>query len=461
MADARPPFYLGTEIDGVHLRAEQLHVRDTNLNAMLGRTSYTQALFHILRGRLPDRREEQLFDLVLVAFHGGFGLLPPTTLVPRLVAGTGVPVAQALAAGYLASGPYHVGAVEQSMTLYTDIASRFREGRTGDATAGKLEQFAFDCTAEMLRDGRTVPGLGHPLLRRDPRPTRIRRVLIEQDIEHPYLEIFDGVSRCLQQQKDIVPNVDGITAAILLMLGFTPEHGTGLFLLGRTAAMLAHVVEERKQMPYQTMKRFMILPIVFPRLFNSNSRRLAVWFNKLRDNRSFRRLQTLLFGRAWRDGRVTEEQDLEMIAAHREQSLKRSILAELDALQETPAAPRSSPDAPPQTAVAEDGESDGHPGAAGSAGHHDSDGDGLLSDLNDVRPPELMVGAACFLSTAIERLDGSTPAGTSGDTRDGACGSQRSRDLLESALKLVEEAASLSCEELERSAENLSPSETT
>lgn len=433
MRATRQPFYLGTSIDGVNLAAEQLHVRDRNLNDMLGSTSYTQALFHILQGRLPSETEEQLFDIVLVAFHGGFGLLPPTTLVPRLVAGTGVPVAQALAAGYLASGPYHVGAVEHSMQLYSEIAALFRESHPADdVTAGQLESFAFEYTSQMMDRGETVPGYGHPLLRRDPRPTRIRRLLIEKGVESPYLEIFDGVVRCLLERKGVVPNVDGMTAAILLTLGFTPEHGTGLFLLGRTAGMLAHIVEERTQMPYQTMKRFMILPIAFPKLFNANSRRLAVLFNKLRDNKSFKRLQTLLAGRSRKESDRKEQADRDFILNHRTVSQNRPIAT---AMREIVPAVAHQEDrfATSRKSLVDPDVTTEQPLLAGDS----ANGDSVTTDLENICSPELLVGAACFISASLERLHSPTPA-------NGAMASPQLQDLLKSALQLVEKAAALS-----------------
>ncbi|MCA9058947.1 MAG: hypothetical protein KDA85_10615 [Planctomycetaceae bacterium] len=427
MRDARQSFYLGTAIDGVQLNSEQLHVRDRNLNDLLGTTTYTQALFHILRGRMPDQQEQQLFDLVLVAFHGGFGLLPPTTLVPRLVAGTGVPVAQALAAGYLASGPYHVGAVEHSMVLYSEIAAEFqKQFPSEDATAGQLEQFAFDYTSQILQRGETVPGYGHPLLRKDPRPTHIRRILIEMNVESAWLQIFDGVVRCLLERKNVVPNVDGITAAILLTLGFTPEHGTGLFLLGRTAGMLAHVVEERTQMPYQTMKRFMILPIAFPRLFNSNSRRLAVLFNKLRDHKAFQRLQNLLSGRGRRELQQKEAQDLAFIASHRQRTSREPLGATLQQFCAQPAAVADRFATSRKSIVDEPEASDSVDRA-----------EGLNRELDGYCSPELLVGAACFLSASLERLHNGKRTASSDSV------SAQSQDLLRSALKLVEQAATL------------------
>jgi len=429
MRSARPSFFLGTSIDGVHLSAEQLHVGDNNLNDLLGNTTYTQALFNILQGRMPDEKEERLFDLVLVAFHGGFGLLPPTTLVPRLVAGTGVPVAQALAAGYLASGPYHVGAVEHSMELYTEIAADFRESCDPDAaTASQLEQFAYDYTQRMLENGETVPGYGHPLLRKDPRPTRIRRILIEQEVESPFLEIFDGVVRCLQEQKNVVPNVDGITAAILLTLGFTSEHGTGLFLLGRTAGMLAHVVEERQEMPYQTMKRFMILPVAFPKLFNANSRRLAILFNKLRDNKAFRRLQSFVLGKGRRELQVREQQDREFIEQHRRDGAARPIASSLNRIPPS-RSEQSDRFATSRKSIVDDVD-DGQVNAADLGAEAAAGLEGFCS-------PELLVGAACFISASLQRLHASPV-----DSLPEA--SEKTRELLRSALKLVEQAATMS-----------------
>ncbi len=179
MSDPAPEFYLGTSIDGVHINAEQLNVRSRDLNELIGSVTYTEALFHILQGRLPDELERKLFDLVLVAFHAGFGLLPPTTLVPRIVAGTGVGTAQAMAAGFLASGPYHVGAAELAMKMYAEIADEFFASREAGAaaTAGELEQFAYEAAKVRLARGETLGGFGHPLLRKDPRPIHTRRVI--------------------------------------------------------------------------------------------------------------------------------------------------------------------------------------------------------------------------------------------------------------------------------------------
>jgi hypothetical protein len=305
MTNKRPSFYLGTEIDGVHMSAEQLNVRAQNLNSLIGSISFTEALFHILVGRKPSDDETKLFDIVLVAFHGGFGLLPPTTFVPRIVAGTGVNTAQAMAAGYLASGPYHVGAIEFAMAFYVDVAEEFqKQVPAAEQTAEKLEQFAYDRTDELMEQGEVVGGFGHPLLRKDPRPIHMRRLLCDHKAEGIYLDIYDGTNRCMLDKKGVPPNVDGICGAILLHLGLQPKHGVGLFLLARSAAMLAHIVEEQTDMPYQTMKRFMLTPILTPGIFNSDFKAHAKRFNKLRDSKILKGLKSV-FG--WRSRKVKRE----------------------------------------------------------------------------------------------------------------------------------------------------------
>lgn len=417
-----PKFYLGTQIDGPNLKAEQLYVRSTDLNDLIGSVSYTEALFHILQGRLPTAEERDLFDIVLVAFHGGFGLLPPTTLVPRLVAGTGVSTPQALAAGYLASGPYHVGAVEQAMGLYSRIFEAFRTA--GDAkpqTSGGLEQFAYDHIAGMIERKETIPGYGHPLLRKDPRPTHSRRLLCEKGVHSPFFDIFDGVVRCMLEKKGVPANVDGITAAILLKLGFRTEHGTGLFLLARTAGMLAHIVEEQTDMPYQTQKRFMVLPVAMPKLFNANFKRLAKLFNRLRDNGALRGLGKLLSFNSGKKFEQREAEGKEAIADFRQQHAARSLADELTQIPDLTSAARDEfvaaaqrlPETPePPEPIREE----------------------LEADLDDVCAPEILAGAACLIAASLERMN------------DGASDSEkqhRAAELLNSALKMVQEASRL------------------
>ncbi|MHC4876843.1 MAG: citrate/2-methylcitrate synthase [Planctomycetota bacterium] len=414
MAEPAPDFYLGTSIDGVHINAEQLNVRSRDLNELIGTVTYTEALFHILLGRMPNELERKLFDLVLVSFHGGFGLLPPTTLIPRLVAGTGVGTAQAMAAGFLASGPYHVGAAELAMKMYREIADEFFESHDAEtaATAGELEQFAYEAAKVRLERGETLGGFGHPLLRKDPRPIHTRRVIAELGANGPFFDVYDGVARLLQEAKGIPPNVDGITGAIMLHLGFQPQHGTGLFLLSRSAGMLAHIVEEQTEMPYQTMKRFMFMPVAMPKLFNADFKKINKWFNGLRDSKTFNRIRNAMPSAARKArSEAAEKEQIDQVALAEFRSARNT-----ESVQK-PAATAGNSDrfVSQQHAEAVDAQAE----EAASQ---------LLAESSS---PELLAGAAFFLSGCLQSL-----------ASEGGENSEKMESLVSSALSLIEEAGS-------------------
>lgn len=416
-----PDFYLGTHIDGAHLNAEQLNVRSTDLNDLIGSVSHTEALFHVLLGRLPSEQERRLFDIVLVAFHAGWGVLPPTTLVPRIVAGTGVNTAQAMAAGFLASGPYHVGAIEHGMKLYQAIAEELLAENRSSLSSAEIEQFAFDATARRIDSGEILGGYGHPLLRKDPRPLHMRRLMCEMNAEGLYVDIYDGVVRAMFEKKGVVPNVDGMTGAILLHLGFQSEHGTGLFLHARSAAMLAHIIEEQTEMPYQTMRRFMFMPIAMPKLFNADFRKLTKRFNGLRDSKIFQLMKTAVNSstrKAKEKAAEKEKLDQEKIAEHRR--ARADVTVDLSVLQ-------NKADEPDRVTRQKGFESDG-PAPETTAG------EGFYSEelTSECSSPELLAGAAFFLSSCLQTMSEEEP-----DSSRRA----RSEALVNSALELVRQAA--------------------
>jgi len=234
------------DIDGADALGERLFVRGKNLNDLIGNITFTEAIFHVLLHRMPNDVERKLLDAVLVSFHAGFGYSTPSVLMPRLAATTGTSVAGSLAAGYSASGSYHVGATEEVMTIFEDIIK---------SNTGNLEEHTTSYLKGMMASNKKIYGFGHPLFKKDPRPPRLRALLKELDYTSDYIRIYDIVGEFLAKEKNIHPNIDGINGAILLSLGLKKDHGTGLFLLARTSAMLAHVVDERGKEPFYSERR--------------------------------------------------------------------------------------------------------------------------------------------------------------------------------------------------------------
>lgn len=203
--------------------------------------AYLPAIFFLVTGRQPAPTEQRAFDAVMTAFHAGFGGVTPTVSLPRGAASTRSAVATCIAAGYTAAGPAHVGACEQAMRLFQQI----EHAQPGDPVA-QTQQVLH----QMLAQDQLVPGFGHPLFKRDPRPDHLRQLLAELGQQSPFLEIYDTAVALLQEYLGIAPNIDSISAAVFLSLGIAPDYGTGLFLCSRTAAMVAHILEVQRMPPF-------------------------------------------------------------------------------------------------------------------------------------------------------------------------------------------------------------------
>jgi citrate synthase len=178
-----------------------------------------------------------VLDALLVAWHAGFGYITPTVLVPRCVIGTGVSLAQAVAAGFMASGPNHVGAAQEAMRWLATVAAEDNEGTGASAVDDILDdkqKFLF--------------GFGHPLFIADPRPPHLRALFNSWGFAGKHLALFDTVCNRAKERKGLNPNIDFITAAALLDLGIRDSRwGVGLGLCARIAAMTAHAVERRRR----------------------------------------------------------------------------------------------------------------------------------------------------------------------------------------------------------------------
>ena len=198
-------------------------------------TQHAEGMLAAMGAPQIDALSIRVVDALLVAWHAGFGYITPTVLVPRTAIGTGVTLAQAVAAGFMASGPKHVGAAKEAMTWLKTISAHASPADIRQAVDHALDQ-----------PGNLLFGFGHPLFVQDPRPPHIRTLFAEWGFGARYLEIFDVVCAHVLERKGLRPNIDFITAAALLDLGVTQARwSVGLGLCGRVAAMVAHAIERR------------------------------------------------------------------------------------------------------------------------------------------------------------------------------------------------------------------------
>ena len=68
---------------------------------------------------------------------------------------------------------------------------------------------------------------------------------IKEGFVGPHIKLAIAIEDLVYQNKGIKLNVDGANAAILSDLGFTPDLGLGVFIIGRVPGIIAHIHEEK------------------------------------------------------------------------------------------------------------------------------------------------------------------------------------------------------------------------
>jgi len=183
--------------DGVH------SIRSFSLLELIEKHSFVEMIFLLLRGDMPSEKERVGNDM-----H------------------------TAIAAGILATGKRHGGAVQEAARVFS------------------LEKSPQEIVASYQEEGKMIPGFGHKVYKEeDPRATAIYKKA--QTLQLP-TTVFDRAyaleAHLREQKRKTIPlNIDGAIAAALLTLKFDERVGDALFILPRMVGMTAHILEEYMQ----------------------------------------------------------------------------------------------------------------------------------------------------------------------------------------------------------------------
>jgi citrate synthase len=222
------------------IRPNEIRVRGYRLDDLMGRVSFGEAVYLVLRGELPGAATGRLVEAMLVASID-HGVTPPSTLAVRNAATTGAPLNACIASGSLAVNRHHGGAVEDCMHLLERGVRRLEAGEGPVEAARAL-------IGEEKVAGRRLPGFGHRVHSDDPRSRRLVQLAGEAGAAGPHVAVAEAIAGELAAAGKVLPlNVDGAIAAVLADLGFHPDLANGFFILARTAGWMAQVLEERQR----------------------------------------------------------------------------------------------------------------------------------------------------------------------------------------------------------------------
>ncbi|OYX57866.1 MAG: citryl-CoA lyase [Brevundimonas subvibrioides] len=213
------------------------------IQELIGRVSFSQMIWLMLRGDLPTPDQARLLDTALMASvdHGPHA---PSIAIARMAISCGVDLNTAMASATNVLGDSHGGAGQQCMELFAKVREAMA---TGAALEVAVDQALVWYTGT---HGKIVAGFGHRFHPVDPRAgpllAQVEAAAAAGVVEGVYPAIAREIEAALGRRKDkpIPMNIDGATAVIFAELGFAPPLGRGLFILSRSVGILAHAWEQ-------------------------------------------------------------------------------------------------------------------------------------------------------------------------------------------------------------------------
>lgn len=180
---------------------------------------------------LPAQRAGHL-DRILVL--GAEHELNASTFAARVAASTGADLYACLSAAVgTHSGPRHGQAVDRVFVMLDEVKSR---GDAGTAMRARLER------------GDSIPGFGHRLyLHGDPRATPLMKISRAVAPRNTNVQLLWDLIGAAKDAQYYPPNLDMGLAMMAEALGIARSKASSLFMIGRFAGWIAHILEQRTQ----------------------------------------------------------------------------------------------------------------------------------------------------------------------------------------------------------------------
>ena len=223
-----------TEADGEHLR-----IRGEGVIGLMRNASFCDVVGLLLNGRLPDQGERRLLDSILIAI-ADHGAGAPSAAAARVVAsGNRQAPEAAIAAGILAIGDAHGGAGLACFHVIQEGLERASREQLS------IDQLASVVVEEARLSKRRLPGFGHRMYREDPRSVALLALADELGKSHDGVRLVRAIEQAFGRSGKPLPvNVDGAMAGVLVDLSYPALAAKLMFIIGRTAGLSAHVIEE-------------------------------------------------------------------------------------------------------------------------------------------------------------------------------------------------------------------------
>lgn len=224
---------------------ERITVRGKNLaSELLGQIDFIDMIWWTTFGRMPAQREKNMANLVLVLAtdHG----LTPSAISARLTY-LGAPEALqgAVAAGLLGAGSVFLGSAQNVTEMLRKEAATLADDASDDAVLQRASEVVRDYRAAR----KNIGGVGHPIhIDGDPRVPTLADVSRDNGYYGRHWRLMMALPQALEKEfgRKLPVNAGGAVGAIFAEMQLDPLLARGLGLIGRSAGLVAHILEERE-----------------------------------------------------------------------------------------------------------------------------------------------------------------------------------------------------------------------
>jgi citrate synthase len=225
------------------VESDRIITRGYRQEELIEKITFPEMVYLLLKGELPPENHANMLQSVLVSFCD-HGVTPPSTQVTRLMASAGSPINACVSGGILSFGEHHAGALERCMNV---LQSALEDIDWEGSTVNIVKHVAQELVDEYLQNRKKIPGYGHRFHQKDPRPPKLIELASKNNCFGIHTQLALNIEEILLKTKNIKMNIDGANAGILSDMGFKSEIGTGIFMIGRLPALVAHANEEKNR----------------------------------------------------------------------------------------------------------------------------------------------------------------------------------------------------------------------
>lgn len=217
----------------------RIRVRGYDIAEIMGKLTYAETVFLLLKGELPGKAEAALMNAILVS-SVDHGASPPSVLGTRAVVSGGNSLNAAIAGGILVIGDWHGGAIEQAAKIMQEWAAKLDDScSNAEAVAGELADW-------LKANKKRMPGFGHRIHTADPRTPKLFEIAEKYGYGGKHITLCKALEKVLAAKlgKKLPINVDGAIGAVISDMGFDWRLGKAFFIISRVPGLVAHAYEE-------------------------------------------------------------------------------------------------------------------------------------------------------------------------------------------------------------------------